>query len=360
MKKSPTMGLAFQRFVFNSRINSRANWPIHSIMNSGGKKLIGFRQYLNSPHSYEDLRRILSLPEAFPLLQERGYDIMVALCGDHPGEFTESAKGIGDFEILDFTGEALSPLQLVKRLVQSLASSSAVRIIYYSHYPEGLTYPLDLFTQIATFLGYTHLAVSDSDFQIPFPELLKAFEYHIHSGDAEGPSVTFPRRKRRSLDAEDYPINRWAMEDIENLYVYFLSNIRYLDLKLDIQSGLIFTNRAANAVLDFSRVGKWIGTLHLAISLLRLPEVTVRQVEVETNLQHDSTINFDIQCAKINELYDYYLIPMENIIRIALDNPRKYLMPDWSAELPTEAIEAILRHVFDAYAMHKKQSGIAR
>ncbi|NOX38554.1 MAG: hypothetical protein GXO78_13565 [Calditrichaeota bacterium] len=190
--------------------------------------------------------------------------------------------------------------------------------------------------------------------------MINAFHHHIGANHGDRPLVTFPKRRRRSLDAENYPINRWAMEDIENLYVYFLSNIRFLDMKLDIQSGLFFTNHLANMTVDFNKVGKWVGTLHLAISLLRQPNIQVEQVPVETNVQHDSTISFGVQCAKIDELYDYYLIPMENIIRIALDNPRKYLMSDWCAALTVEEIQQVLEGIYRAYLDYKKSQRLPR
>jgi len=139
------------------------------------------------------------------------------------------------------------------------------------------------------------------------------------------------------------------MEDIENLYIYILSNIRFLEMKLDIQSGLFCTNRRANVMLDFNKVGKWVGTLHVAITLLRNTVIQVLQTEVQTNVQHESSINFQIQCHKIDELYDYYLIPMENIIRIAMDNPSRYLMNDWNRDHSNEEIEEALKQIFQAY-----------
>ncbi len=314
--------------------------------------LLGFRQYLHSEHSYNDLSKILQ--QALSHLNS-GYAFMIALCGDDPRPFLREKNLFDEVRLYDYAKLRLSPIQLVKRFAADNGPDDRVKIIYYSKYPEGLTYPIELFTLISSFMNYQHLGISDSDFQIPFSEVIRAFNYHIQNSRAKQPSVTFPQRDQRQLDAENYPINRRAMEDIENLYVYFLSNIRFLDLKLDFQSGVLFTNRLANIALDFNTVGKWVGTLHLTISLLRQKEVWVDQLAVSTNIQHESTINFDVQCAKIDELYDYYLIPMENIIRIALDHPRKYLMSDWCDSLSTEEIDAILQNIYEAYVGHKQK-----
>jgi len=319
------------------------------------KSLIGFRQYLKSEHSYQDLIHLLE--ESRQAIQS-GYHSLsfyIAICGDDPAPFLRDKGFMDGLQYFDYSGHRFTPSQLVKHFVGDYPNGDPIKVIYYSPYPEGLTYPIDLFTQLAVFLNFDHLGVSDSDFQIPFDEMLNSLDFHVSSASTAVPTVTFPRRQRRSLDAENYPINRWAMEDIENLYVYFLSNIRFLEMKLDIQSGLFFTNRRANVMLDFNRVGKWVGTLHLAIALLREPQILVFQNEVKTNTQHDSSINFQVQCHKIDELYDYYLIPMENIIRIAMDNPGRYLMNDWNTRYTREQIEQVLEQILIAYQNIKRR-----
>jgi hypothetical protein len=319
------------------------------------KNLIGFRQYLKSEQSYMDLLKLIQ--ESKNALKS-GYNdlsLYLAICGDNPDNFLKEKNLARDVEYFNCTRKRLSPTQLVKYFIGDYPNGDPIKIIYYSTFPEGLTYPLDLFTQLAVFLNFDHLGVCDSDFQIPFFEILESLNFHCKNSQSGIPTVTFAKRIRRSLDAKDYPINRWAMEDIENLYVYFLSNIKYLQYKLDIQSGLCFTNRRANVMLDFNKVGKWVGNLHLAISLLRNPSALVLQRNVDTNLQNESSINFQVQCLKIDELYDYYLIPMENIIRIAMDNPRKYLMNDWDEGLSTKEIENILQGIFKAYLEFERQ-----
>jgi len=314
------------------------------------KGLIGFRQYFKSSHSQEDLLQIIRESQNYKNL---GFDFMVALCGENPYSLLAENNMEKMVNVYDYARLRLTPTQLIKRFIPEYHNGREVKIIYYSNFPEGLTYPIDLFSAMSSFMNYDHLAVSDSDFQIPFEEIIRSFKYHIKNSNQHSPSLTFPNRVRRSLDAHNYPINRWAMEDIENLYVYFLSNIKFLDMKLDIQSGLFFTNRLANILLDFNKVGKWVGTLHLAISLLREKNVLVNRVDVQTANQHESTINFGVQCDKIDELYDYYLIPMENIIRISLDNPRKYLMSDWCENFSIAEIKAILENIYQEYLKHK-------
>jgi len=319
------------------------------------KNLIGFRQFLKSPHSYEDLKKLLFESQKIIAFDRQDTSFFIAVCGENPLPFLQQKNLLSEVQFFDYSAKRFSPTQLVKNIIADVVNGAPIKIFYYSVYPEGLTYPIDLFTQLAVFLNFDHLGVSDSDFQIPFREIMKSLEFHIQNADAKYPTVTFPKRVRRSLDAENYPINRWAMEDIENLYVYFLSNIKFLEEKLDIQSGLFFTNRPSNVMLDFNKVGKWVGTLHVAISLLRHPDIRVFQNQVETNVQHESSINFQVQCRKINELYDYYLIPMENIIRIATDNPKRYLMNDWTTGYSKKEIEQALARIFQAYQDLKHQ-----
>jgi len=335
-------------------LNEFPDKPITLNMNWPAKHLIGIRQYLNSPQSFDDLKTMVLLWEKHGASLNPDFTLVVALCGKDPRPFLQREDLDQQVRFYDYVEARFSPAQLVKRFIYDFESDSRLQIVYYSPFPEGLTYPVDLFTQMAVFMHFQHLAVSDSDFQIPFQEMMNAFCHHIDANHGNRPLVTFPKRCRRSLDAENYPINRWAMEDIENLYVYFLSNIRFLDMKLDIQSGLFFTNHLANMVVDFSKVGRWVGTLHLAISLLRQPDIQVEQIPVKTNVQHDSTISFSVQCAKIDELYDYYLIPMENIIRIALDNPRKYFMSDWCGSLSDSEIRQVLERIYRAYLEYKR------
>ncbi len=319
------------------------------------KSLIGFRQYLKSEHSYNDLEALLRESHTALAAGMKDVSFFLAVCGDDPLPFLQEKHLLQNVQHCDYARHRFSPTQLAKNFVGDYPNGDPIKIIYYSHYPEGLTYPIDLLTQLAVFLNFDHLAVSDSDFQIPFDEVLRILDFHRQSADPNEPAITFPKRERRSLDAENYPINRWAMEDIENLYVYFLSNIKFLDMKPDIQSGLFYTNRRANVMLDFNKVGKWVGTLHTAITLLRYPQVQVFHEIVKTNFQHESSINFRIQCQKIDELYDYYLIPMENIIRIAMDNPRRYLMNDWESNLAKKQVDESLLQILDAYREFKRQ-----
>jgi len=121
------------------------------------------------------------------------------------------------------------------------------------------------------------------------------------------------------------------MEDLENMYIYLLSDLRVLNSKPDFQSGLSITSRAANRLLNFDRVGSWIGNLHMAIQVIREHGQLEKDFMARTNFQHESTINFDVQCAKIDQLYRYYMIPLSNIIQLAVEHPAHYLMEDWTA-----------------------------
>jgi hypothetical protein len=206
----------------------------------------------------------------------------------------------------------------------------------------GLTYPLELLVRIAALMDADHLAVSDSDFQLDYAEIRRVYDFHLSVAPPEEKVITFPRRKPRSLDTDKYPINRWAMEDLENMYIYMLSDLKVLDGKPDFQSGLSIHTRAANAILSFEHVGSWIGNLHMAIQIIREQGRLEKDFEVQTNFQHESTINFDVQCAKIDQLYRYYMIPLSNIIRLAVEHPQRYLMADWTTGKSSDEIAQII------------------
>ena len=178
---------------------------------------------------------------------------------------------------------------------------------------------------------------------------LKAIAVRGHGevkvADPDKVVITYPRRHPRSLDTEKYPINRWAMEDLENMYIYLLSDLNVLNSKPDFQSGLSITTRAANKMLNFENVGSWIGNLHMAIQVIRNKGHLEKDFEVKTNHQHESTINFEVQCAKIDQLYRYYMIPLSNIIKLAVEHPEKYLMDDWTKGKSKQEIEQIIYRI---------------
>lgn len=308
------------------------------------KKIIGFRQYLNSKQSFNDLQRIITEREkCFPT--EDGFTIIVALCGQNPREFFEKQHLTKAVAFYDFAAWEESAQRVARVFQKSIYKPKRVQVIYYSQSAQGLTYPLELLVEIANVLQAEHLAVSDSDFQLEYDEIRKVFDYHLSKTIASQKAITFPRRQPRSLDTEKYPINRWAMEDLENMYIYMLSDLKILDSKPDFQSGLSVTTRAANEILEFKRVGSWIGNLHMAIQVIRANGRLLKNFEVKTNMQHESTINFDIQCAKIDQLYRYYMIPLSNIVHLALEHPDHYLMPDWTNHKTAQEIATIIHKI---------------
>lgn len=212
-----------------------------------------------------------------------------------------------------------------------------------------LTYPLELLVNIANMIKCDHLAVSDSDFQFPYKEIRRAFDFHISIAGDHGKVITFPRRSRRSLDVDRYPIDRWAMEDLENLYIYMLSDLNVLDNKPDFQSGLSITSKQANYELNFDNVGSWIGNLHMAIQVIRHKGRLEKDFIIKTNPQNESTIYFDVQCAKIKQLHKYYLIPLSNIIHLAVEHPDRYLMDDWTNSKSREEIKDTIYKIEEMY-----------
>lgn len=303
--------------------------------------LLGFRQYLKSAGSYQDLQRIIEERDRhFP--QADGFTVIVALCGDNPREFLESNGLRKKVAFYDFAPWEESAARVAGVFSRSLYKKERVHVVYYNEHPMGLTYPLELLVHIANNLRFDHLAVSDSDFQLDYSEIRRVYDHHLSVARPEQKVITYPRRQPRALDADKYPINRWAMEDLENMYIYMLSDLRVLDSKPDFQSGLSITSRAANEKLNFGNVGSWIGNLHMAIQVIRSRGRLVKDFIVKTNFQHESTINFDVQCAKIDQLYRYYMIPLSNIVHLAVEHPERYLMDDWTRNKSREEIAATI------------------
>ncbi len=308
------------------------------------KKILGFRQYLHSEKSYRDLVRIIKGQKKYFPPQE-GFLTIIALCGDNPREYFERNDLRHEVSFYDFAPWEESARRVAQVFVKSLYKPQRVQVIHYNDKPLGLTYPLELLVHIANVLGAEHLAVSDSDFQLSYSEIRRVYDHHLSIANPDEVVITYPRRHPRSLDTEKYPINRWAMEDLENMYIYLLSDLNVLNSKPDFQSGLSITTRAANKLLNFENVGSWIGNLHMAIQVIRNKGHLEKDFEVRTNHQHESTINFEVQCAKIDQLYRYYMIPLSNIIQLAIEHPEKYLMEDWTKGKTREEIAAIIHQI---------------
>ncbi len=319
------------------------------------KNILAFRQYLRSPSSYDDLGKIITERDNyFPETDQ--FTVMVAVCGDNPRDFLQK-NGLKDrVALYEYAPWEESAARVADVYSKSRHHTEKVQIIHYNENPLGLTYPLELAVHIANLLDAAHLAVSDSDFQMPYGEIRKAFDYHLSVAAGDEAVVTFPRRERRSLDTEKYPINRWAMEDLENLYIYMLSDLKVLKHKADFQSGLVITNREANTKLNFDHVGSWIGNLHIAIQVIHHQGRLEKDFVVKTTQQHESTINFDVQCQKIHQLYQYYLIPLSNIILLALDHPERFLMDDWTRGKTHADIASDIRRIETMYNQYKDQT----
>jgi len=310
--------------------------------------LLGFRQFLRSDKSYEDLLGIINGAAEFVPAGD-GFRVIVALCGDNPREFLDQNNLLDKIAFYDFAPWEESARRVAEVYQRSHFKAERVQVVHYHEQPLGLTYPLELLVHIANRMQAAHLAVSDSDFQMSWAEIRRSLDYHKTNADPEAKVITYPRRGRRSLDANKYPINRWAMEDLENLYIYLLSDLKVLQHKPDFQSGLSITTRAANAQLNFDRVGSWIGNLHTAIQVIRHKGRLENDLVVDTNLQNESTINFNVQCAKIEQLYEYYMIPISNIIHLALQHPEHYLMDDWTNGKTIEEIKEIIFTIEELY-----------
>jgi hypothetical protein len=313
-------------------------------------KIVGFRQYLKSENSYKDLKEIIKDRKSY-FNSGQGFLTIIALCGENPFHFLNHNNLIDEVELYQYSAWEEKAEKVAAVYQKSRTNLDKVQIIHYSEKPEGLTYPLELLVEISKFMDFEHLAVSDSDFQLPYAEIRKTYDFHLQTCKNDEAVITYPRRKRRSLDAHDYPINRWAVEDLENMYIYLLSDLTVLNQKADFQSGLSVTNKMAHQKLSFKNVGSWIGNLHMAIQVIHNNGRLENNFLVETNIQNESTINFDIQCRKIEQLYKYYLIPLSNICLMASEHPDRYLMSDWTSGKSSEQIK---KDIYSILAMYKE------
>jgi hypothetical protein len=318
------------------------------------QNILGFRQYLKSPNSYNDLIRIINNRDRYFPAKE-GFITIIALCGDNPRFFLDQNDLMDKVAFYDFSAWEESAKRVAEVYRKSQYNTDKVQVIHYNESPLGLTYPLEMLVQIANLLKSDHLAVCDSDFQFPYGEVRRAYDYHLSVAKADDKIITFPRRSRRSLDAQKYPINRWAMEDLENLYIYLLSDLKVLDNKPDFQSGLSITSKESNRELNFENVGSWIGNLHMAIQVIRHKGRLEKDFIINTNPQNESTINFDMQCAKIEQLYKYYLIPLSNIIHLAVEHPDRYLMEDWTKDIGPEEIRTAIYKIEEMYNRYMQE-----
>ena len=321
------------------------------------KNAVGFRQFLKSKNSYKDLEQlIIGQKEYFPA--EQNYVTIIAICGENPLSFLAQKRLEHEVELYSFAAWEEKAAKVANVFIKSRKNLDKIQIIHYSDKPEGLTYPLELLIEISKLFGFKHLSVGDSDFQLSYSEIKKTYEYHLNACKEEKALITFPRRKHRSLDAEKYPINRWAMEDLENMYIYLLSDLSVLKQKADFQSGLLIANKAAYSPLNFHNVGTWIGNLHMAIQVIHNNGILENNFVVETNTQNESTINFDVQCQKIDQLFKYYLIPISNICMLAKEHPERYLMDDWTKDKSDKQINDIINSILDRYKQHWKNRSL--
>lgn len=317
------------------------------------KNIIGFRQFLRSENSYEDLKKIIIERETYFPFEDQ-YSTIIAVCGDNPRRYLDESGLMAKVSFYDFAPWEESARRVAEVFRKSTYKPERIQLIHYNENPLGLTYPQELLVEIAKQNKTENLGVSDSDFQFPYAEIRRAYDFHLSVSNNKEAVITYPRRKRRSLDATKYPINRWAMEDLENLYIYFLSDLQVLDIKPDFQSGLVFTNHKANKMLDFKNVGSWIGNLHTGIQVIRNHGRLEKDFEIETNPQNESTINFPVQCEKIDQLYKYYMIPLHNIVRIALDHPDRYLMSDWRNGQDASYVRQVIENIVSEYQRYSK------
>jgi len=318
--------------------------------------LLGFRQLLHNPESYQDLSKIIIESQKL-FSHDPGLIFAVAVCGDNPFPFLQSEKLLDKVSYLDVSSHSSSPAncaQMSKDLFKP--GSKNIVILYYDSKKRGLTFPFAFLTEFSILLNVDLVGLSDSDFQIPYSAIKRSYlDAKEKISELNTPVLYLPRRSHRSLELEGYPINRFAMEDIENAYYWVVTKRVDRFKNLDLQSGLCFLNRAACLILDFSKTGVWTGAIDTPIQIKQHKGDVVEGIIIDTNPQNISTISPDIQFKKIKELEDLYGCPLGQLIDFALHHP-ECLMDDWAKYLRQEERKMILDKILYEYGNYQSKA----
>ncbi|MEM3127296.1 MAG: hypothetical protein QW331_04495 [Candidatus Woesearchaeota archaeon] len=311
-------------------------------------KIIGFRQYLKTDKSYGDFLKIIFETESL-FNSDKDVRFISAICGDNPKKFLKKNL-IKNAQLI----EAISSEYKVcaAKTIKKLDLKKKVILIYYGAQKLGLTFPMALLCEVASRLNAKILGISDSDFQIPYSAIKRSFfDAKEKICNNKKATLYLPFRSHRSLELQNYPINRFAVEDIENAYYRIVTNDRSKE-NLDLQSGLCFLNKSAIKLLDFSNVPRWTGNINIAVQIKKKGNV-VKGITIDTNPQNESTISPDVQFKKINELENSYGYKLLEAIGFVLKNP-DFLMSDWKSNKSKKEIAEILNEIVIGYEKYKK------
>jgi len=147
-------------------------------------KVVGFRQYLKSASSYEDLKELIE-GQTLHFNPKLGFVTIIAICGENPSDFLKENNLYDNIEFYPFSAWEEKPEKVAKVFQKSVNNLHKVQIIHYSDKPEGLTYPLELLVWISKAFQFEHLSVSDSDFQLPYSEIRRTYDYHLNASKKE-------------------------------------------------------------------------------------------------------------------------------------------------------------------------------
>ena len=312
------------------------------------KAMMGFRQYLFTYQSYDDLKNIIRQSKS--LFEDTDQVLfMVAVCGDHP------AEELGAVNIVDVRNHSYDIVKSARQVVDEMTGDERTIIVYYSEKKVGLTYPFALLIEIARMLGLDFMGLCDSDFQIPYSGIKDSFTDALAKIlTRDEPCIYLPTRVRRSLDLQGYPINRFATEDLENAYYWRATGLRRIE-RLDLQSGVCYLNKASIDKLDLQGTGAWCGAIELPVQVRMMGGSVVKGMTLETNPQNESTISPEDQFRKIMELEEQYGIKLAQIINYAKERP-KCFMDDWTRGHTKRDIAEILQVIEREYDQFKASS----
>lgn len=244
------------------------------------KPVIGIRAYLTDCKKAQLEMQIRDAQKHFP-----EFEIVVALCGEEPGQFIEQ---------------------------------NVTKLIYYSKKPLGLTPPWEILTDYAKAQGSELLIVVDGDDQHIFSEVKQLYDQCRH--DLSSNKVVIPTREKRVVFVSDISMHGATLEDLENAFIRHKTNCRLIDL----QPGLFMLSKGVISQLNFKNVCPWVGDIAFLDQLLSKGIELVSPV-IKVRSQDSTISSRSLVFRSIEEYEKYFGISFYDIVKEVKSNPTKFL-----------------------------------
>jgi glucose-1-phosphate thymidylyltransferase len=199
-------------------------------------------------------------------------------------------------------------------MATNFVKKNANKIIHYSDKPLGFTKPWSILLDSIKNDTFDELIMVDGDDQHIFSEIKRIYKkYRGH--------VVIPEREKRIVFLSDSPINRVAMEDLENAFL----RLKYNCKLNDPQTGLfMFLNKNAIDSIKLNGIGSWVGDLAV-LSNLYEKKLKIMTPKINVRPQKKATINLDFAFRTVIDLEKFFKINYLDVIKAVKDNSEKYL-----------------------------------